>query len=93
MKSFKITFPSFLALLICSCLSLCSYAENSYQYQSEENTEYVASDNGEIQKEEPGFFRKLWNGIVTIFEIVICIILFPIIWKAGKWFYNTFLAN
>ena len=70
MKSFKITFPSLLALLICSCLSLCSCAEDSQTHESNENTELVYTESGDSETEELSFFSKIKNGFWAVVEFI-----------------------
>lgn len=93
MKSLKISFPTVFALLICSCLSLCSYAEVSQTYESNENTEVVYTENGNSEADEPGFFRKVWDGILTVLGVVILLPLCLLAWKVWKWIYTNILGG
>lgn len=70
MKSLKISFPTLFALLICSCLSLCSYAEDSQTHESNENTELVYTESGDSENEELSFFSKIKNVFWTVVEFI-----------------------
>lgn len=70
MKSLKISFPTLFALLICSCLSLCSYAEDSQTHEFNENTELVYTERGDSETEELSFFSKIKNGFWTVVEFI-----------------------